>query len=425
MGVALACSGDAMAQEAPPPNADPAAITLPQISVQDSAWRPWQPVQGYVAPATNTGTKTDTPIIEAPQSVGVVTRDQVDDQGAGGVSQALRYTPGVLPEVRPSARYDSVFVRGFGGQGTGAAFVNFLDGLRQGRGGGFGVPNSDPWLLERIEVLRVSDVTPAMRRVTLGGAEFEGLRGGPNLKLLLPPRPGMTLALPANGPDGKPVWAPDAERAVVRTYTVSRLDEAARELDIDFVLHGDEGVASAWANAVTPGDAAGVAGLGGRTVRPAARYVLAGDHTAVPALANILAVLPRDATGDAVIEIPGAEEERLLAPPPGLRVTWLHHGPHGAGRTRLLGQAVTALTITPGEDVFAWVGAESAAARAIRTHLRDGIGLDRRRLLVIGYWKLGMSETDYGKRLDHDRDADYHAADREDAAAQPGNDGRT
>ncbi|MFC7610973.1 TonB-dependent receptor plug domain-containing protein [Teichococcus aestuarii] len=60
----------------------------------------------------------------------------------------------MLGEVRPSARYDSVFVRGFGGQGTGAAFVNFLDGLRQGRGLYFGVPNTDPWLLERIEVLR-------------------------------------------------------------------------------------------------------------------------------------------------------------------------------------------------------------------------------------------------------------------------------
>jgi iron complex outermembrane receptor protein len=129
-------------------------LTLPEIDVQASAWRPWQPLRGYVAPATTTGTKTDTPLIEAPQSVGVATRDQMDDQGAGSVAQALRYTPGVLPEVRPSARYDSVFVRGFGGQGTGAAFVNVLDGLRQGRGGGFGVPNTDPWLLERIEVLR-------------------------------------------------------------------------------------------------------------------------------------------------------------------------------------------------------------------------------------------------------------------------------
>jgi iron complex outermembrane receptor protein len=138
----------------PAAQAQDAAIEVPEVDVQATAWRSWQPVKGYVAPVTTTGSKTDTPLIEAPQSVGVVTRDQIDDQAAQSVSQALRYTAGVLPEVRPSARYDSVFVRGFGGQGTGAAFVNFLDGLRQGRGLYFGVPNTDPWLLERIEVLR-------------------------------------------------------------------------------------------------------------------------------------------------------------------------------------------------------------------------------------------------------------------------------
>jgi iron complex outermembrane receptor protein len=129
-------------------------VVLPQVDVQATAWRSWESVPGYVAPVTTTGSKTDTPLIEAPQSVGLVTRDQIDDQAPQSVSQALRYTAGVLGEVRPSARYDSVFVRGFGGQGTGAAFVNFLDGLRQGRGLYFGVPNTDPWLLERIEVLR-------------------------------------------------------------------------------------------------------------------------------------------------------------------------------------------------------------------------------------------------------------------------------
>ena len=151
-----------LAQEAPAPAAAPitegsvteGSVTLPEVNVQATAWRAWEHAPGYVAPLTTTGSKTDTPLIEAPQSVGVVTRDQIDDQAALSVSQALRYTAGVLAEVRPAARYDSVFVRGFGGQGTGAAFVNFLDGLRQGRGLYYGVPNTDPWLLERIEVLR-------------------------------------------------------------------------------------------------------------------------------------------------------------------------------------------------------------------------------------------------------------------------------
>ena len=137
-----------------PAEAPAGTLVLPQVNVQATAWRAWQPVEGYVAPLTTTGTKTDTPLIETPQSVGIVTRDQIDDQAALNVSQALRYTAGVLPEVRPTSRYDSVFVRGFGGQGTSAAYVNFLDGLRQQRGISYAIPTVDPWLLERIEVLR-------------------------------------------------------------------------------------------------------------------------------------------------------------------------------------------------------------------------------------------------------------------------------
>ncbi|MCQ4158978.1 TonB-dependent siderophore receptor [Roseomonas sp. GC11] len=149
-GVALAALGAA----APARAQDAAATELPEVQVQGTAWKAWQPIRGYVAPLTTTGTKTDTPLIEAPQSLGVVTRDQMDDQGATTVSQALRYTAGVQGEVRPGVRYDSVYVRGFGGQGTDAAYVNYLDGLRQQRGISYAVPNVDPWLLERIEVLR-------------------------------------------------------------------------------------------------------------------------------------------------------------------------------------------------------------------------------------------------------------------------------
>ncbi|MGX9962922.1 siderophore-interacting protein [Roseomonas sp. F4] len=270
--------------------------------------------------------------------------------------------------------------------------------------------------MRRLVVLRTAAVTPGLRRITLGGPEGAGLSGGPNLKLLVPPRPGVALHLPPRGPDGKPVWVEEALKPAIRTYTVRRIDPEAGELDIDFVLHGEEGVASGWAGRARPGDEAGIAGLGGRTVRPAARTLLAGDHTALPAITNILAELPPEARGEAFIEVPGPEEEVALRHPQGLRVTWLHHGPHGAGQSDALVRAVQALAIAPGEDVFAWVGAESAAARALRAHLRDVCGIDRRRMLVIGYWKLGMSETDYARQLDHDRDADYHAVAREDDA---------
>lgn len=156
-GVALVAlvaggAGTALAQNAAQPAST--AIGLDTIEVQGE--RASGPVNGYVARRSETATKTDTPILETPQSITVVTRDQMDDQGATTVSQALRYSAGVLGETRLSSggRYDSVFIRGFGGAGTGAGFVNNLDGLRLLRGVNFLVPSFEPWGLERVEVLR-------------------------------------------------------------------------------------------------------------------------------------------------------------------------------------------------------------------------------------------------------------------------------
>jgi iron complex outermembrane recepter protein len=130
-------------------------ITLDTIEVQGRDERAGGPVDGYVARRSDTATKTDTPLIETPQSVTVVTRDQMEDQGVQSVSQALRYSAGVLAETRlSSGRYDSVFIRGFGGGGTNAGFVNFQDGLRLQRGVNYLVPAIEPYGLERVEVLR-------------------------------------------------------------------------------------------------------------------------------------------------------------------------------------------------------------------------------------------------------------------------------
>lgn len=112
-------------------------------------------MQGYVATRSATGTKTDSPLIETPASVSVVGREQISDQGAQSVSQALRYTPGVFVDLRPASRYDIIPTRGFGNNnGPLQSFVSFQDGLRLQRGISFAVPTVDPYSLERIEVLR-------------------------------------------------------------------------------------------------------------------------------------------------------------------------------------------------------------------------------------------------------------------------------
>ncbi|MCA1474176.1 TonB-dependent receptor plug domain-containing protein [Bradyrhizobium sp. NBAIM08] len=123
------------------------------------------PVQGFVATRSATGTKTNTPLIETPQSVSVVTQDQIRDTGARTVGEALAYTAGV--QTQPygfNPRYDQFLIRGFAANQYG----NYRDGLRQGNGS-FAYFRNEPYCAERIEVLR------GPRSVLYGANEAGGM----------------------------------------------------------------------------------------------------------------------------------------------------------------------------------------------------------------------------------------------------------
>jgi iron complex outermembrane receptor protein len=127
------------------------AIQLSPIQVegQETQETPYGPDQGYVAHRSTTGSKTDTPIVETPQSISVVTRQQMEDQDPQRVSQALRYTAGVLPESlgnMTKLESTNIFSRGF-------PLDEYQDGLKL-LGGSWGVAEIEPYNLERIEVLR-------------------------------------------------------------------------------------------------------------------------------------------------------------------------------------------------------------------------------------------------------------------------------
>ncbi|MFB9948796.1 TonB-dependent siderophore receptor [Rhizobium puerariae] len=104
------------------------------------------PVEGYVAKQSTAGTKTDTPIARTPQSVSVVSKDQIQDQHAQSVAEALRYTPGVFTEYRGASNLrDELFVRGF------YYVPKYLDGLFLASD--LSYAKIDPYLLERVELL--------------------------------------------------------------------------------------------------------------------------------------------------------------------------------------------------------------------------------------------------------------------------------
>lgn len=135
----------ALAQQAQPP-----VTSLPQITVQGEALSETAtgPVVGYSAQRSATATKTDTPLLETAQSVTVVTRDQMVDQGASSIQEALGYAAGVRSDAYGlDSRADGVRIRGSGPD-------TYLDGLRQNFDYYTSTTRMDPFLLERLEVLR-------------------------------------------------------------------------------------------------------------------------------------------------------------------------------------------------------------------------------------------------------------------------------
>ena len=222
-------------------------------------------------------------------------------------------------------------------------------------------------------VLAASSVTPAMRRLVLGGpglSDFAVPPGalGPYLKLHLP-----------DGPGG---------REVVRTYSVRRHDQEQGRLEVDMLLHGT-GAGARFAAEARPGDAVPVGGPGFIPADPCADYILAGDHTALPAIAHILETLPGGARVRTYVEIPDPDEEQPLVSATDLSVTWLHREVGAASR---LAEAVRDGWPRALDDVLVWAGAEAAISRAIRNHARRVRGIPAARCQVLNYWKTGQPE---------------------------------
>lgn len=126
-----------------------AAVTVTAQAMQEQATGP---VLGYVAKRSMTAMKTDTPIIETPMSINIVTREQMDSQGVQQVVQALRYTPGVAADIRGNiSRFDQMAFRGIG---FALDSFHYLDGLRLPRGASYLIPQIDTHSVERVEVFK-------------------------------------------------------------------------------------------------------------------------------------------------------------------------------------------------------------------------------------------------------------------------------
>jgi NADPH-dependent ferric siderophore reductase len=241
-------------------------------------------------------------------------------------------------------------------------------------------------------VVRTDAVTPHLVRVVLGG---EGLTGfvpvhtDSYVKLVLPPR-GAPYTAPFD-PDAVQAEQPREFWPCTRTYTVRRWDDAAGELTIDVVTHGDEGLAGPWASAARPGDTVVLFGPGGAyTPGPDVDWHLfVGDETTLPAIAASLERLPAQARALAFVEVADAGEEQQLSLPEGAELTWVHRGNRAPG-TALVAAVLSAPL--PEGTVQTFVHGEAGAVRDLRRWLRGTLAVPREQLSVSGYWRIGRTE---------------------------------
>ncbi|UVK88002.1 TonB-dependent siderophore receptor [Pseudomonas sp. B21-051] len=124
-------------------------LALPETAVigVENLETAWGPVEGYTATRTAAGTKTDTALVEAPRSISVATRQQMDDRSVHSLDDAVRYMPGITASSYGSdTRADWLRVRGF-------EPTQFLDGLPLPKGV-YANPKQETWNLDRLALLR-------------------------------------------------------------------------------------------------------------------------------------------------------------------------------------------------------------------------------------------------------------------------------
>ncbi len=250
-----------------------------------------------------------------------------------------------------------------------------------------------------LEVLRTERISEHLVRVHLGGAGFdawvaaadpERLAKTDTYAKLLFAKPELGLEQPYDLAVLRETLAPE-DLPVMRTYTIRSIDTTARELAIEFVVHGDEGVAGPWAANAVAGDLLTLSGPGGQYA-PAggdAFHLLLGDESAIPAIAAAVEAMDAAARGLVLIEVGGAADEIVLPVPEGVELRWLHRADAGYGEP--LVDAVRSLARPDGEiDVFAH--GERGAMKALRGILHGEWGIDRRALSLSAYWALGRTE---------------------------------
>lgn len=245
------------------------------------------------------------------------------------------------------------------------------------------VPN-----LREAVVVGAENVTPLMRRVKFSCADVGPYVGGEmHVRILIPPK-GRKPSWPGYRPDGRLDWPTGEDKLIARAYTIRAVDVARQELWVDFFQHSHEGVATPggdFARDAMPGDVVALIGPGSGGVPSARSIVMVGDESALPAIARIVAEVPRGTEIKALIEVENAEEEQPLPTAGNLHVRWLHRERYPAGSTGTIAEEAKANLASIDSDTFVWVACEKQDVRSIKSFLKKR-GHDKNLMYVAWYW---------------------------------------
>lgn len=300
-----------------------------------------------------------------------------------------------------------------------------------------------PVILDQVEVRRVERLSPSFVRLELGGAALAEIGvDGPvldqRIKLIFPHEDGPVPSVDDLGDQWYAAWAakPLEERGHMRTYTIRDIvgEGDDTRMVVDIVLHehaGPAGPGAAWAARAQVGDRVVTCAprrghfFGGIEFVPgdATRLLLVGDETAVPAIAGILRDLPADAVGAAYVEVPTAADTQTVQHPEGVALTWLPRDASARGaelHAAVLAHLDASVTVppvvdeevdpdlwetpsysssgetvgddvTPHEGLYAWIAGESGVVTSLRRVLVKELGIDRRQVAFMGYWREGVA----------------------------------
>ncbi len=261
------------------------------------------------------------------------------------------------------------------------------------------------------EVVRAEWLSPSMRRVVFTGPDLVCMAELPftdhYVKLLFAPRgagydwPFDTDALKATEPVER--WP------VTRTYTVRSYDAARNEMAIDFVVHGDEGLAGPWAAAAEPGQQLGFFGPGGGYAPDprADHHLLVGDEAALPAICASLDRLGPPARATVYLEIDDETQQQEICSAPGVEVVWVPRSGRPYGDA--LAETIRAAGL-PSGDVQAFVHGNADMIRQLRRYLFAEQDFNRARVSMSGYWRTGQTE-DRWQATKRDFNAELEARD--------------